>query len=177
MPWWIVALPLPAFLGAGAPAVTSGAAQMTGNHEAGPRVANTHIVAPRAGEAELSAGETPGAFDALGRLTWRSWLVLTWLGGIAWQVGRLLARRERLTRLLGRAATATEPRLLAVMEQVSRQLGLSRRPALVVTDEVCAPFVSGLSRPVVVLPRGLMAELDPEYWRGAAARTRPPQAA
>src|SRR5262249_32284180 len=45
------------------------------------------------------------------------------------------------------------------------QLGLSRRPALVVTDGVGAPFVYGLLHPVLVLPRGLLAELDPDHWR------------
>src|SRR5919202_149761 len=64
-----------------------------------------------------------------------------------------------------RAAAAPEPRLLAVMEQVAAQLGLSRRPALVLTDGVGAPFVCGLLRPALVLPRGLMAELGADRWR------------
>src|SRR5262249_31801185 len=122
-------------------------------------------VAPPAGEAELAASETLGWFDFLGRLTWRSWLVLAWLGGIAWQVGCLLIQRGRLRRLLRRATAAPGPRLLAVVEQVAAQLGLSQRPALVLTDGGGAPFVCGLLRPVLVLPRGLMAELDPDHWR------------
>jgi beta-lactamase regulating signal transducer with metallopeptidase domain len=165
MPWWIVALPLSGFLGAGAPGVTSPAAKTTENREGRPGAAMNSLVAPPAGEAGLTASETPGGFDSLGQLTWRSWLVLVWLGGIAWQVGCLLVQRGRLRRLLSRAASTTEPRLLAVMEQVAAQLGLSQRPALVLTDGVGAPFVYGLLRPVLVLPRGLMAELDPRLWR------------
>jgi hypothetical protein len=36
---------------------------------------------------------------------------------------------------------------------------------LILTDGVGAPFVYGLLRPVLVLPRGLLAELDPDHWR------------
>src|SRR5262249_27964058 len=165
MPWGIVAMPLPGFLGAGAPGVTPPAARTTENREGRPGAAGGRLVAPPAGAAGVAARETPGGFDFLGRLTWRSWLVLAWLGGIAWQVGCLLVQRGRLRRLLSRAAAATEPRLLAVMEQVAAQLGLSQRPALVLTDGVGAPFVYGLWRPVLVLPRGLMAEPDPDRWR------------
>src|SRR5262249_43921346 len=164
MPWWIVALPLPGLLGAGAPAVTPPAARTTENRESRSGATMDRLVAPPAGEAGLVASETPGRFDFLGQLTWRSWLLLALLGGIAWQVGRLLVQRGRLRRLLRRAAAA-EPRLLAMMEQAAAQLGLSRRPALVLTDGVGAPFVCGLLRPVLVLPRGLMAELDPDRWR------------
>jgi beta-lactamase regulating signal transducer with metallopeptidase domain/Tol biopolymer transport system component len=165
MPWWIVAMPLPGFLGAGAPAVTPPAAQTTENREGRPGAAMDRLVAPPAGEAGLAASETPAGFDFVGQLTLPSWLVLAWLGGIAWQVGCLLVQRGRLRRLLSRAAAAAEPRLLAVREQVAAQLGLSQRPALVLTDGVGAPFVYGLLRPVLVLPRGLMAELDPDHWR------------
>jgi beta-lactamase regulating signal transducer with metallopeptidase domain/Tol biopolymer transport system component len=164
MPWWVVALPLPGLLGAGTPGVTPAAARASENRPGGPGAAMDRLVAPPAGEAGLADGGTPARFDFLGQLTWRSWLVLAWLAGITWQVGCLLVQRGRLRRLLSRAAAA-EPRLLALMEQAAAQLGLSRRPALVLTDEVGAPFVYGLLRPVLVLPRGLMAELDPDRWR------------
>src|SRR5262249_52083191 len=111
------------------------------------------------------AGETLGRFDFLGQLTWRSWLVLAWLGGIAWQVGCLLVQRGRLRRLLSGATAAADPRLLAVVEQAAVQLGLARRPAVGLVEGVGAPFVYGLWRPVLVLPRGLMAALDPGHWR------------
>src|SRR5262249_13469264 len=138
MPWWIVAMPLPGFLGA--PGVTPLAARTTENREGRPGPAMDRRGAPPAEEAELAAGEPAGGFDFLGQLTWRSWLVLAWLGGIAWQVGCLLVQRGWLRRLLRRAAAATEPRLLAVMEEVAAQLGLSQRPAVILTDGVGTPF-------------------------------------
>jgi beta-lactamase regulating signal transducer with metallopeptidase domain len=165
MPWWVVAIPLPDFLAASAAGVSPPAATMTENHKGTPGAAMDSQVAPPAGEVPLAASETPGWFDFLGQLTWRSWLVLAWLGGIAWQIWCLLVQRRRLRRLLRRAIVATEPRLLALTEQLAGQLGLARRPGLLLIDGEGAPFVCGLLRPVLVLPRGLLAELDPEHWR------------
>src|SRR5262249_50255518 len=93
MPWWVVALPLPGFLDAGAAGVSPPAARATEDRGGTPGAAADRPVAPPDGGAALAASETPGWSDWLGRLTWRSWLVLAWLGGIAWQVGCLLVRR------------------------------------------------------------------------------------
>jgi Tol biopolymer transport system component/beta-lactamase regulating signal transducer with metallopeptidase domain len=165
MPWWIVALPLPVSFGAAAAEVLPPAAQTPANREGEGGAAMHRQAALPTGEAELAASETPGWLDFLGQLSWHSWLVLAWLGGIVWQMGCLLVQRSRLRRLLIRATVAVEPRLLAVVEQVATQLGLSQRPALLLTDCGGAPFVCGLLHPVLVLPRGLMAELDPDHWR------------
>jgi beta-lactamase regulating signal transducer with metallopeptidase domain/Tol biopolymer transport system component len=123
------------------------------------------LVAPPVGGAGLAASESPGWPSFLGQLTCRSWFVVAWLGGIVWQLGWMLVRHGRLRWLLSRATAAAEPRLLAAMEQVAGQLGLPQRPALLLTDGLGTPFVCGLLRPALVLPRGLMAELDPDCWR------------
>ncbi|MFL5335318.1 MAG: M56 family metallopeptidase, partial [Geminicoccaceae bacterium] len=164
MPWWAVAISLPGFPGEGASGVAPPAAQAAEYHESDFGAAMDSPAALSAGEAEAATDEPPGRFDFLGRLTWRSRLVLAWLGGIAWQVGCVLVQRRRLGRLL-RRATAAEPRLLAVVDQVVAQLGLSRRPAVALTDGGGSPFVCGLFRPVLVLPRRLLDELDADQWR------------
>lgn len=165
MPWWIVAIPLPALLSAGAAPLSPPAVHPPENHEGAPVAPPERLLAPPAGEVGLAANTTPSWFDLLGQLTWRSWLVLAWLGGIAWQVGCLLVQHVRLSRLLSRATAAADPRLLTVVEQVAAQLGLSRRPALVLSDRIGSPFVYGLLRPVLVLPCGLLADLNPNHWR------------
>src|SRR5262249_57417907 len=55
MPWWSVAMPLPGFLGAGAPGVTPPAAQTTENREGWPGPALDRRVAPPAAETGLAA--------------------------------------------------------------------------------------------------------------------------
>ena len=79
MPWWIVAIPLPGFLGEGATPVSPSAAKTTANRQGTLGAAMDSLVAPPAWEVELAASETLGWFDFLGQLTWRSWLVLAWL--------------------------------------------------------------------------------------------------
>jgi beta-lactamase regulating signal transducer with metallopeptidase domain/Tol biopolymer transport system component len=165
MPWWIVTIPLPHSLTAGAAATSPPAAKTTGYRQDVPAAAMGRLVAPPVGGAGLAASESPGWPGFLGQLTWRSWFVVAWLGGIVWQLGCMLVRHGRLRWLLSRATAAAEPRLLAAMEQVAGQLGLPQRPTLLLTDGLGNPFVCGLLRPVLVLPRGLMAELDPDCWR------------
>jgi len=158
MPWWIVAIPLPGFFGAEAAGATE-------NGERRLDAAMDSRIAPPDGEASVTSTEIRRWFDFLGDFTWRSWLVVAWLAGIAWQVGCMLIQHDRLRRLLSRATAGTEPRLLAVLEQVAAQLGLSQRPTLLLTNGQGIPFVCGLLRPVLVLPRGLMAELGQDHWR------------
>jgi beta-lactamase regulating signal transducer with metallopeptidase domain/Tol biopolymer transport system component len=164
MPWWIVVLPLPGWEDGGARTSPPSTAR-TESPLAKPDSALNPLLAAPAEETTAAAEETASGKAFLGQLTWRSWLVLAWLSAVTWQVGRLLVRGSRLRGLLGRATAAEEPRLLALLEEVRGQLELSARPMLVFTDEEGTPFVCGLLRPVLVLPRGLLAELDPDRWR------------
>ncbi|HEV3022308.1 MAG TPA: M56 family metallopeptidase, partial [Pirellulales bacterium] len=160
MPWWIVAVPLPGFLAEG-PAGTSPRTNVSTNDRAnalGPVI--DRLLAPPDEAAELAAHKTPGLFRLHPQLTWRSWLVLAWLAGLVWQVGRLGIQHARLRRLLNRATAAPDPCLLAKIEEVAARLGLSRRPDVVLTTGQGTPFVCGLFRPVLALPRELVAELD-----------------
>src|SRR5687768_1142496 len=93
MPWWIVAMPLPGFLGEDATPVMLPTAKTSENGEPMLGAAMTGLGAVPDGEPELAASATPARFDFLGQLTWSSWLVLAWLGGIAWQVGWLMVQR------------------------------------------------------------------------------------
>ncbi|HEV7223427.1 MAG TPA: M56 family metallopeptidase [Pirellulales bacterium] len=160
MPWWIVAVPLPRFLAEGATGTLPRTNVPAENREHGRGAGMDRLLAPSAEAAELAARKTPDLFDLLRQLTWRSWLVLAWLAGMAWQVGRLLVQHFRLRRLLRRATAASDPRLLAKVKEVAARLGLSRRPDVVLTEGQGAPFVCGLLRPLLALPRELVTELD-----------------
>lgn len=160
MPWWIVAVPLPTFLAENAAKTSPRTAATTENREKAPGVAMDGLAPLPAEVAEVETQQAPGLFDLYRRLSWRSWLVVVWLAGIAWQVGRLIVERGRLRRLLSRATAVSDPRLLAEIEAIAARLDLSRLPRVVLTEDQAAPFVCGLFRPVLALPRGLAEELD-----------------
>lgn len=159
MPWWIVAVPLPSFLNPGATGFLPRATATSENREDIRGAATDTLVAARAETAEREM-RRPGLFDLHRQLTWRSWLVLFWMAGVAAQAGRLVAQHRRLLRLLSRATPASDLRLLATIEHVAARLGLSHPPGVVLTECQGAPFVCGLRRPVLALPRELAAELD-----------------
>ncbi len=87
MPWWIMTIPVWGFLSAGPAATSSPVAETAEYREGTPAAAMDRLVAPPAGGAELAASEILGWLDSLGQLTWRSWFVVAWLGGMAWQLG------------------------------------------------------------------------------------------
>src|SRR5262249_58628611 len=92
MPWWVVALPLPGFLDAGAAGVSPPAARATEDRGGTPGAAADRPVAPPDGGAALAASETPGWSDWLGPLTWRSLLPLALLGRFPRHVASPLVR-------------------------------------------------------------------------------------
>jgi beta-lactamase regulating signal transducer with metallopeptidase domain len=170
MPWWTLAVPLPGFPGSDPGALLPSSAR----GEAESRIGGLHLlraktpVAQPAGEvgpSPLLSPASPPALDLLDRVTWRSWLALVWLVGFSWHLGRLLVQRGRLRRLLNRSAPATELNLLVLVSQAAEQLGLRRPPAVLLADLEGSPFVCGLLRPVLVLPRGLLTALDADQWR------------
>jgi beta-lactamase regulating signal transducer with metallopeptidase domain len=67
-------------------------------------------------------------------------------------------QRIRLARLL-RRTTAADSSVTSVVNETADELRLRRKPAAVFTDVDCSPFVCGLRRPVLVLPRALAASL------------------
>lgn len=167
MPWWILALPLPSFFETGSTAAPSSLdAGLAVNHNDGTPALNatTSNVSPIEATPML-VDNSLALIEPLGGLRWHSWLVLLWLAGVTWLVVRLFVQRQRLQRLLRQAVDVAGPDLLALVNEVAAQLGLRRPPRAVFTDVDESPFVCGLLRPVLVLPRGLMGALDARQWR------------
>ena len=92
-------------------------------------------------------------------LNWQAWLVLAWLGILGLQIFRLAYQRHSLTQLLAKAS----PCSLAIQKQIenlSESLQLRRIPKAVVVDQNCSPFVCGVRRPTIVLPRDVLHKLN-----------------
>ncbi len=96
---------------------------------------------------------------------WHAWLLIGWGLAIAGQVAAIAHQRELLKRLLCRATPAADPALIALVAELSGRIGLRRQPEVMTADGEGSPFVCGLHRPTLVLPRGLVGSLDPESLR------------
>jgi beta-lactamase regulating signal transducer with metallopeptidase domain len=91
-------------------------------------------------------------------LSWRAWFMLGWAVTVLAQIIVLAGQRARLARLLRQALPASTS-IDALVAQCAARLRLTRRPRVLVTEAECSPFVCGLWRPVMVLPRSLEALL------------------
>ncbi len=98
--------------------------------------------------------------DGAWRITWQSWLLFAWAGGVLAQIARLLSQWYRLGRLLRQAAPADDT-LLKLLAVASAQMGISRAPQAYLTEVDCSPFVCGIRRPAIVMSRKLAAALSP----------------
>ncbi|MCG3132090.1 MAG: hypothetical protein FLDDKLPJ_02901 [Phycisphaerae bacterium] len=84
--------------------------------------------------------------------TWWTVPVLMYAAGVLYFALRWRERRQRLVGWL-REQPVAEAALLRRVESLAQRIGLRRRPDVRVTDEPASPFVTGLFRPVLVLPR------------------------
>jgi beta-lactamase regulating signal transducer with metallopeptidase domain len=94
------------------------------------------------------------------QLRWTGGLLLVWVGGSmgfglwAWARGRAVAQRLR-------ASTEAPEAVRAMLAETAADLGLhGPLPRVLLTDTQQGPALCGLLRPVILLPRGLIEQLD-----------------
>lgn len=164
MPFWAWAIPWPAPHAADEPSVASIPARPVDREshtddspasETGP----TNQAASRP-SSPIEAPPTAAAAHPLPRLTWQSWLFLTWGAIVLAQVIRLFVQRRRLSQLLKTAAPAGRE-LADLVSATAGQVGLRRIPQTLIARSDFSPFVCGIGRPKLILPDGLSAKLTP----------------
>jgi beta-lactamase regulating signal transducer with metallopeptidase domain len=162
LPLWTLAVPLPEFLGSSfsaAPAAPAKAGPEGLMTLATPK-SDEHASSPEAWSLpHRSVGESRPAFQ---ELTWWSWLFLLWLVLVLAQTVRLGCQRLLLGRLLRAATKETDTTFVEQLSALAGRLGLRRVPTLLTTDRDCSPFVCGLWRPMLVVPRPLLTALSHE---------------
>ena len=85
-------------------------------------------------------------------------LLVLWVLGGAVSLLRGAMAAIRLRRLIRRVSAVHDARLLQLLEQAARDVGLRSTPRLLAADENPVPFVYGLVRPSVCLPSQLLGE-------------------
>jgi uncharacterized protein (TIGR03435 family) len=111
-------------------------------------------VAPKVAPIVLTVGGSPGVNP------WPLWLLAVWIVAAGWQLARLLAGVESVRRLKARATSEGVMELPAISHH--RRAGMAPRPVrLMSSDEVTSPVAVGYLHPAVIVPRGLLARLEP----------------
>lgn len=168
MPFWTAGVPLPAWI---SPPLASSADHSTPLPHDNAAFSGTSLppdAAPSRTDPQIgpvkSSAAAPGEAPVLRTLSWHSWLLLIWLAVVAAQMLRLIRQRRRLRDLIRSAGPARGPLVTSVREAAG-MLQLARVPQVVLTDVACSPFVCGIRRPKLVLPRELLASLAPARLR------------
>jgi beta-lactamase regulating signal transducer with metallopeptidase domain len=117
---------------------------------------------------QLAATERPWVVAAALRLNWQVWLAVAWLTVVVALFARVVIQYRRLGQLLHQSTPAGDE-LLAMIGEIASRLQLHKFPRVLLTERSCSPFVCGIWRPTLVLPRSLVAELTPAQLRQALA--------
>jgi beta-lactamase regulating signal transducer with metallopeptidase domain len=168
MPFWTYAIPLteiipairtPESAGTSAPNATSNT--LPGHQPEGSSAPAKNATVPAMAKVKPSPDvQNVRPIEAsFGQITWRGWLLGTWAIILAAQCVRIFWQHGRLARLL-RSANGVDTTLAARVGEAACRLGLRRVPQTVLTEVDCSPFVCGIRRAVLVLPRQLTATLS-----------------
>jgi bla regulator protein BlaR1 len=115
----------------------------------GPRVSSrlaSRLAADSDGDVLSAIGQP---FQALRE--WGSWALMGWVAGLI-LMAYVATRRWRETTAIVRAAVPAPRELQEQAAALCQRLGLRRVPAVLVSGAIATPLVTGIVRPVVILP-------------------------
>lgn len=87
-------------------------------------------------------------------------LFLAWLVGCCAFYSLVLLRYQKLQRSLNQMQLVDEGPLRVQLEAIALELGESRLPELYLSDEAASPYLFGVARPSIVLPKRIADELS-----------------
>ncbi len=96
-------------------------------------------------------------------------LFVLWAGGALFFFGLSLWRQHEFMQTVRREAVSVSPRLQRTAQQVGQQVGLKRLPVIASSFISSGPLVTGLVRPVVLLPAWFETDYDDIQQRAALA--------
>jgi len=124
----------------------------------------------KAGPAAYSPRE-PGAAVSLASQAkhwvtrWDTVLFLLWLAGACTLTGHIIAAHIRLRRLVRHEPLVTDRRILDLLEDSQRQMGIKRAVGVIATDRIDSPALLGCLQPRLLLPKQTLAELSHQELR------------
>jgi beta-lactamase regulating signal transducer with metallopeptidase domain len=160
MPFWTLAVPLPAWTETKPVAESAAVRPSEGSGADQFRLMPRNVSSLPDGPGGKSSLQAPQFWDIFSAVTWRAWLLLAWMAVLLWQCVRLFMQHLQLTKLLNQGVPASAG-LIGLVAELAGQIGLSRVPAAVCVAGDCPLFVCGLWRPRLVLPGRLLDSLEP----------------
>jgi beta-lactamase regulating signal transducer with metallopeptidase domain len=111
----------------------------------GARTASADAVVPHGATAASGAAASapPGR--------WAVALAIAWLAGVVVSTGIGVRRWKQMARVIARSS-ASAPGTAAIAAELASHLGLMRVPRVRVSDDLETPLVTGMFRPVILLP-------------------------
>lgn len=85
---------------------------------------------------------------------------IAWVLGVTFLISRLAVQNIRFARRLRSAEIITEPAILKIFEACRKSFRSRARVRLAQTNAVSSPALYGLFRPVLLVPRGMIANFD-----------------
>ena len=161
MPLWSVPVTWPSLPQRDRDASPEGPPSARSGVEIGPVPAEGASTIDREAAGAGPLSDVGDGWSLLNQFDWHVWLLLGWGLAVVVQVAAIARQRRRLDRLLRRTSPADDPELIALVAALSDRLGLRRPPDVKIADIEGSPFVCGLHRPALVLPRGLIVTLEP----------------
>jgi len=132
-------------------------------HDVAPRPAAGGPSAAPAPVRRAPRAETPPApteAEAPFRLSPVAWLFVAWVAGVVALLARLVLSQIRFVRVVLGRAVAVDPASLPVdFDALLARMGVRRSIRIVQSSEIPSPVVSGVLRPVVILPAGMAESL------------------
>ena len=116
-------------------------------------VAKSTGIAP-APESAQPSSESPntGSSFALPTLDASTMLLLAWLAGVVWMLGRLAIGVVNVRRVVRAGVPVDEYDWQSLIDTAQRSIGVASPARIVISSEAAMPFTYGLVRPVIVLP-------------------------
>ena len=115
---------------------------------------------PAPDRVEKTVEKTPSAAAILSRVGWTAPLFFVWVAGVSFLAANIALGFVRLKKLLREAEPADDPKLPALIDELSRTMGMTRTPRALLLPAAISPFACGVVNPTIVLPKSLVHDLD-----------------
>lgn len=113
--------------------------------------------------------EPEDSWDGSVRSNWRAWAISVWLIGVAAMLLRVVCTAVGGARLRRRCKPLEDEHILALVEQLRKSIGITRRIRISISEHVSVPGVIGCVWPTLLLPVSMASGIPADDLRAIVA--------